>query len=236
MLDYICIAVDCVNQDNLRWPPAQHGFRPVTTSLIRINGWYSGITQVYPLFTEPSEGRSYTDLGSIPGPFLWHNYQPVESTGGIMGIIPDLSFRIYRWHHGNQPGYIRYSPIRPRVDPTLTSVAFQVIFSGTTISQSESTSGILGIIPYLSVYSLISGASQIHFFCTVIIRAVYVRHHGSWRRSIGYSVICSFIYHCQQKYLQSQWLRGVGGGRLRYGTPAWIIYFHKDGMDSTREW
>ena len=124
----------------------------------RVASW--GSAHVYPLFTHPSEGRSYPELGSIPGPFLWQTYQPV---------------RIYGWHQLDQPMSIRYSPIRLRVDPTL-----------------------------------ISEASQVHFFGSVICLydRVFVWHLGSWRRSICYSVICSYLYHCQQKHLQSLWLRG----------------------------
>ena len=116
-------------------------------------GGIMGIAHIYSLFTDQSEGSSYPDLGSIPGPFLWHNYQPVASWG--------------------LPISIRYSPIRLRVDPTLTSGASQVHFFGTVISRAESVCGIMGL---------------------------------AW--IYPYSVICSYLYHCQQKHLQSLWLMG----------------------------
>ena len=41
---------------------------PGLFSYLFLASW--GSTNIYPLFTDPSEGRSYPDLGSIPGPFL----------------------------------------------------------------------------------------------------------------------------------------------------------------------
>ena len=110
---------------------------------LRVASWESA--QIYPLFTDPSESISYPGLGSIPGPFLRHNYQP---------------FRIYGCYHRNQPSFIRYSPMCLRVAPTLTSGAFQILFFGTTISQSESMGGIIGISPTLALFTNMSEGSS----------------------------------------------------------------------------
>ena len=62
---------------------------------LQVASWES--VHFYPLFTDPSEGSSYPVLVSSPGPFLWHNYQPViiESMGSIIGVSQDLS--VIQW-------------------------------------------------------------------------------------------------------------------------------------------
>ena len=139
-------------------------FSGTTISQSLSTGGIMGIPpQIYPLFTNPSEGKSYPDLRSIPGPFLWHNYQPV---------------RIYGWHHGDQPISICYSPVRLRVDPTLTSGASQVHFSGTVISQAESMCGIMGVGADLSVIQW-----SVHTF--IIVNRSICRACG-WRGGLRY--------------------------------------------------
>ena len=246
---------------------AQHGFWPVTASLIRINGWYSGITQVYPLFTEPSEGRSYPeqshsrsfylvqlstiqnllvaswgsahnyplfshpsegrsypDLWSIPGPFIWHNYQPV---------------RIYGWHHGDQPISIRYSPIHLKVLPWPQEHSRS--FSMAQLSQSLSLAQLsasqnLKVASWRSahIYPLFTDLSEgssypdlgsilgPFLWHTNLPGRVYVWNHGSWRRSICYSVVCTCLYHYQWKHVQNLWLRGKNLDMAVL--PEWIIF------------
>ena len=110
-----------------------------------------GSARIYPLFSDPSEGSSYPDLGSSPGPFLWHNYQPDQNlwvaSWGSARIYPLFSYpsegssypdlgsnpflwhnyqpvRIYGWHHGNQPGSIRYSVIHSLSTEAFTEPAW----------------------------------------------------------------------------------------------------------------
>ena len=123
-----------------------HNYQPVafsgtTISKSKFTRGIWGSAHIYPLFTDPSYGRSYPNLGSIPGPSPWHNYQPV---------------RIYGWHHWDQPISIRYSPIRLRA---------AVYDCGTPWTF---------LLPFLFAPTLILGASQVHFSGTVFSRAEYM--------------------------------------------------------------
>ena len=220
--------------------------------------------QIYLLFTDPSEGRSYPDLGSIPGPIFRHNYQPVTSwesahtyplftSFSLAQLSASQNLQVASWESAHTyPLFIH--PSEGKSYPDLGSIPGPFSLAQLSASQnlrvaswgsahiyplfndpSEGRSyPDLGSIPgpflwhnyqpvriwgSTHIYPLFTDPSEGRSYSDLgsipgpflwhsyQLGRGYVWHHGGWCRSIRYSVICSYLYHYQQKHLQSLWLR-----------------------------